>query len=144
MKTNLVTHVFIVDDDAVYLKFLEIEFMANTSLSVSTFTTGEECINHLNKHPDFIILDYHLNGINKNALNGIEILDKIKEIDPDIPIIMLSSQDKIEVAVDCLHHAAYDYVVKSETAFIRIQEIISKFTRLKNLQNTLNWYIDRM
>jgi DNA-binding NtrC family response regulator len=144
MKDNLVTHLFIVDDDAVYLKFLEIEFKANTQIHVSTFATGEACIEHLNNKPDFIILDYHLNGINKSAMNGIEILDKIKEINPDIPIIMLSAQDKIEVAVDCLHHAAYDYVVKSETAFFRIQEIISKFTRLKNLQNTLNWYIDRM
>ena len=61
----------------------------------------------------------------KNVMNGIEVLDKIKAYDTDIPVIMLSAQDKIEVAVNCMHHQAFDYVVKSETAFIRLQKIIS-------------------
>ena len=54
-------------------------------------------------------------------MNGIETLDKIRSLNPFIPVIMLSSQDKIEVAVDCMKHKAFDYVVKSETAFIRLQ-----------------------
>jgi DNA-binding NtrC family response regulator len=58
-----------------------------------------------------IILDYHLDGIDKNAMNGIETLDKIKEYDSDIPVVMLSSQDKIDVAISCMHKA-FDYVVK--------------------------------
>ena len=70
-------------------------------------------------------MDYHLDGIDKNAMNGIETLDKIKAFNPDIPVVMLSSQDKIEVAVNCMHHKAFDYVVKSETAFIRLQKIIT-------------------
>ena len=53
-------------------------------------------------------------------MNGIETLDKIKTINPDIPVVMLSSQDKIDVAINCMHHRAFDYVVKSETAFLRL------------------------
>jgi len=45
-------------------------------------------------------------------MSGIETLDKIKAFNQDIPVVMLSSQDKIEVAVDCMHHRAFDYVVK--------------------------------
>jgi DNA-binding NtrC family response regulator len=56
-------------------------------------------------------------------MNGIETLDKIKEFDPDIPVVMLSSQDKID-AISCMHHKAFDYVVKSETSFLRLQKTL--------------------
>ena len=61
-----------------------------------------------------------------------------------VPIIMLSSQDKIEVAINCMHHRAYDYVVKSETAFVRLQKIISTIFKYKKMEKELNWYMDRM
>jgi len=45
---------------------------------------------------------------------------------------MLSAQDKIDVAINCMHHAAFDYVVKSETAFMRLQKIITTIFETKN------------
>jgi CheY-like chemotaxis protein len=42
-----------------------------------------------------IILDYHLDGIDKNAMNGIETLDKIKEFNQGIPVVMLSLKIKL-------------------------------------------------
>jgi DNA-binding NtrC family response regulator len=71
-------------------------------------------------------------------------LDTIKKTKPEIPIIILSSQDKIEVAVKCMHHKAIDYVVKSETAFFRLQKIISSIFKYKKMEKELNWYMDRM
>jgi two-component system OmpR family response regulator len=71
-------------------------------------------------------------------------LDKIKVFDPDIPVVMLSSQDKIDVAINCMHHRAFDYVVKSETAFMRLQKIISSVFRYKKMEKELNWYMERM
>jgi two-component system, OmpR family, response regulator len=99
---------------------------------------------HLDHNPDLIILDYHLDGIEKNAMNGIQTLDKIKNMNSDIPVIMLSSQDKIEVAVDCMHHRATDYVVKSETAFLRLQKVITNIFSYKKMEKELNWYMARM
>ena len=64
--------------------------------------------------------------------------------DANIPVIILSSQDKIEVAVQCIHHDAFDYVVKSETAFVRLQKIISSIFELNKMKKELNWYMDRM
>jgi two-component system, OmpR family, response regulator len=136
--------IFLVDDDAVFLKLQEIEFLAHADFSVETFATGELCLQHLSSRPDVIILDYHLNGIDKHAMDGIETLDKIKAINPDIPVIMLSSQDKIDVAINCMHHRAVDYVVKSETAFIRLQKIITNIFGYKKMEKELNWYMDRM
>jgi DNA-binding NtrC family response regulator len=77
-------------------------------------------------------------------MNGLQTLDKIKAFNSEIPVIMLSSQDKIEVAINCMHHKAFDYVVKSETAFMRLQKIITAIFQYKKMQKELSWYMDRM
>ena len=135
---------FLVDDDVVFLKSLEIEFLRHADFTIETYSTGELCIKNLSHNPDVIILDYHLDGIDKSAMNGLETLDKIKVINPDIPVIMLSAQDKIDVAINCMHHRAIDYVVKSETAFIRLQKIITSIFSFKKMEKELNWYMDRV
>jgi len=135
---------FLVDDDVVYLKLLEIEFLQQTEYMVDTFSTGELCLEQLSDNPDMVILDYQLDGVEKTAMNGIQTLDKIKAFNPDIPVVMLSSQDKIEVAVDCMHHHALDYVVKSETAFLRLQKIITLLSNYQKMEKELSWYMERM
>jgi len=135
---------FLVDDDALFLKNLEIEFLEHADFIIETFATGELCIKNLKHTPDVIILDYQLDGIDKSAMNGIETLDKIKTINPDIPVVMLSSQDKIDVAISCMHHRAFDYVVKSETAFVCLQKIITTIFKYKKMEKELNWYMERM
>ena len=135
---------FLVDDDALFLKNLEIEFLEHADFEIETYPTGESCIENLTHFPDVIILDYKLDGIHKNALNGIDTLDKIKAYNPDIPVVMLSSQDKIDVAINCMHHRAFDYVVKSETAFMRLQKIITSIFQYRKMEKELNWYMERM
>jgi DNA-binding NtrC family response regulator len=135
---------FLVDDDALFLKMLEIEFLQHANFEIETYLTGELCLANLSHKPDIIILDYFLDGVEKNAMNGIDILDKILAVDPTIPVIILSCQDKIDVAVNCMHHKAVDYVVKSETAFIRLKKIISDLVAHRKLEKTLNWYMDRV
>lgn len=136
--------IFLVDDDAVFLKSLEIEFLHHGDFEIETFATGELCLESISKKPDVVILDFHLDGIDKTAMNGLATLDKIKEFDTEIPVIMLSSQDKIDVAVSCMHHKAFDYVVKSETAFVRLQKAIETIFKYQKMEKELNWYMDRM
>lgn len=144
MKDQNITKIFLVDDDAVFLKLLEIDFLQNTGFLIFTFPNGELCLENMAQKPDLIILDYHLDGIDKNAMNGLATMDKIKEIDPDVPVVILSSQDKIDVAINCMHHKAFDYVVKSETAFLRLQKIISTLFHNRKIEKELHWYMDRM
>ena len=136
--------IFLVDDDAVFLKSLQIDFLQHADFDIETFATGELCLKKLSHNPEVIILDYLLDGIDKNAMNGIEVLDKIKAYNPEIPVVMLSQQDKIEVAIDCMHHKAFDYVVKSETAFVRLQKIITTIFHYQKMEKELNWYMERM
>ena len=144
MKNENKIKLFLVDDDALFLKSLEIEFTEHSNFTIETYATGELCIEHLSNNPDVIILDYQLDGIDKTAINGLETLDKIKAFNNDIPVVMLSSQDKIEVAINCMHHKAFDYVVKSETSFLRLQKIITTIFQYKKMEKELSWYMDRM
>lgn len=135
---------FLVDDDALFLKSLEIEFLQHGDFIIETYKTGELCVAHLSHEPDVIILDYLLDGVDNSSMNGIETLDKIKNFNANIPVVILSAQDKIEVAIDCMHHKAFDYVVKSETAFMRLQKIITAIFQYRKLEKELCWYMDRM
>jgi two-component system, OmpR family, response regulator len=144
MESQNIIKIFLVDDDAFFLKSLEIQFLNQGGFEVETFATGELCIENLSKKPQVVILDYYLNGIEKDAMDGIKTLDKIKEINPDIHVIILSSQDQIEVAVDCMHHKALDYVVKNETAFLRLQKIITTVFKYEKLEKRLHWLLNKM
>ncbi len=149
MKNENQIKLFLVDDDALFLKSMEIEFTEHADFTeegytIETYATGELCIENLSHEPDVIVLDYHLDGIDQAAMNGLETLDKIKAFNQDIPVVMLSSQDKIEVAINCMHHKAFDYVVKSETSFLRLQKIITTIFQYKKMEKELSWYMDRM
>jgi len=140
MKNNPELTIFLVDDDVLFLKSLEIEFNKTSGFVVKSFPTGEACLESLSQKPDIIVLDYYLNEIDKTAKSGLIILDKIKAEAPEIPVIMLSSQDRLEVSVNCIKHKAYDYVVKSETAFVRLRRIIRQIITDKKTKKELSFY----
>jgi two-component system OmpR family response regulator len=144
MNSNKNVKIFVVDDDTMYLKMIEIDSLKQPGFKIETYATGEICLENLSHEPDLIILDYHLDGVVKHAMNGIQTLDKIKEINPNIPVVILSAQDSIEVAINCIHHKAFDYIVKSETAFLRLQKVIATILETQKLEESLEWYLERM
>lgn len=144
LQINDKIKLFLVDDDKVYLKLLTIELNNTGNYEIETFDSGEDCVANLSSLPDLIILDYNLDGINPNSINGIATIDIIKAFNPDTSVIMLSAQDSIDVAIQCMHHGAFDYVVKSSTAFIRLQNIIPKLFKYKKMEKELKWYIENL
>lgn len=140
MKVNSKIKLFLVDDDAVFLKLAAMELLEHADFDIETYTTGEQCIKNLGHSPDVIVLDYALDGIDKTAMNGIVTLDKIKRYDSDIPVVILSGQEDIGVAINCMHHRAYDYVVKSDTAFARLKTILTTIFSYRKMGKDLNWY----
>lgn len=117
--------IFLVDDDLVFLSALKNVIAGiDEKIAVTTFATGEECIENLSAKPSIVILDYYLDSQLYNAMNGISVLKKIKQLNPDTHVIMLSAQSNIDVALDTVKYKAYDYVLKSDEAFIRIKNIV--------------------
>jgi len=140
LKMNKPFLIFLVDDDPIFLKMMETQFKDETQYEVKTFFTGEDCLKGLSLNPNIIFLDYNLNTSNPKSQNGLQILDKIKSVNHSIHVVMLSSQESIDIALNCIKHDAFDYIIKSNTAFIRAQKtIIILFNQIK-LEKLVRFY----
>ncbi|MDX2003598.1 MAG: response regulator [Chitinophagales bacterium] len=127
--------VFLVDDDPMQIQMLKDHLNDKLAVNITTFSTGEDCLSNLDKNPDIVVLDYHLNSVQKEAKNGLEILRTIKSRNPSTEVIILSGQDKIEVAVETMNNGAFDYVVKNESAFVRVENKIKNIYKNFKLQD---------
>ena len=88
MKNKLV---FFVDDDKMILNLLEYTFKSRQGIDVKTFFSGEECLKNMKLKPDLVVMD-HLFPTDTGQLSGLEVIRKIREVDKDVSIIVLSSQ----------------------------------------------------
>jgi len=123
MSRKMVKKIFVVDDDDMMAMALEDHLTRNTLHEIHIFTTGEECIKNLRLQPDIVILDYNLNSVQKDAANGMKIMEAIKKLNRDIPVILFSSQDAYSVALQSISKGATQYVIKDEEAFDKIVAI---------------------
>jgi len=132
--------IFLVDDDSSQTDLMKLHLESKYKLDISVFSTGEDCLDHLDENADYIVLDYNLDRVKKDAMNGIEVLKKIKEKLPEVFVIFLSGQDKIEVAVDTLKFGAYDYVVKNASGMLRVENILKNIHHNMRLQQQASMY----
>jgi two-component system OmpR family response regulator len=130
-------NVFLVDDEPIQNEMLKDYLNERFTYNIKTYSTGEAMLQEMNHNPEIIVLDYHLSAADRNAKNGVQILKTLKEEHPEAQVIILSGQDKIDVAVDSIKYGAYDYVVKGETAFSRIENLINNISELHKVK-TIN------
>ena len=99
--------VLIVDDEGSIRESLS-EIFKDEGYYVLTSSSGEEAIETVKEQsPDLIFLDIWLSGI-----DGIQTLEEIKGLKPDLPIIMISGHGNIELAVKATRIGAYDFLEK--------------------------------
>jgi two-component system, OmpR family, response regulator len=103
--------IFIVDDDPV-VTMMVVKRFTSENYTLEAFNYGEDCIKALSKKPDLIILDYYFIKPGVNVMNGMEVFDKIKEVSPEVPIIMLSGQERGELVLELARKGIDDYVIK--------------------------------
>lgn len=118
---------FIVEDNDAYAKTLESFLKVNfpEAKEIKIFPVGETCLLELHKKPDAVIIDYFLDGKKFNAETGIEIIRQIKEQDPGMNIILLSSNDSPGVYKIAVENYNCPFVKKDADAFDTIYELIS-------------------
>jgi two-component system, OmpR family, response regulator len=119
----MVKKIFVVDDDEMMSMALEDYLTRNSMHEIHLFSTGEECIRSLRMQPDVIILDYNLNTVQKDAADGMKILEAIKELNRNIVVILFSAQDAYSVALKSINKGATEYVIKDKDAFEKIATI---------------------
>lgn len=130
--------VFLVDDEAMVRRMLEFKLKDREDLEIHSYSSGEGCMENLNKKPDIIILDYHMDTEKENAMNGLETLLKIVENAPDSQVAMLSSQDNVSVAVDVLKKGAVDYIIKNSVFAVNTESSIDKIIQGLELKEEIN------
>jgi len=101
--------IFIVEDDPWYGEILEYHLSLNEDYIISRFTTGKECLANLHKKPDLITIDFSLPDY-----TGDKLYQRIREIDDSIPVLAISGQEEITVAVNLLKMGITDYIIKDE------------------------------
>ncbi len=121
-------NIFIVEDDKIFQELLKQKLNSLNAGPIEVFQSGEECLNSIYKNPKIVLLDYNLGN-----MDGLEVLKRIKSYNPDIHVILLSGQEKLEVAINTLKYGAYDYVIKNEVTFKRIEQLIGRITKLEKL-----------
>jgi len=101
------TKIMVVDDEHLIRWSLE-QNLKKQGYEVCTAGTGEDALRLAREEqPELVLLDYHLPGI-----NGLEVLQRLKELDEDILVIMVTAQGGLETAVNTMRHGAYDYINK--------------------------------
>lgn len=101
--------IFIVEDDPWYGEILEYHLSLNPDYVITRFTTGKECLANLHRQPDLITLDFSLPDY-----TGDVLFRKIKDVNDQVPVIVISGQEEIAVAVNLLKMGVTDYLVKDE------------------------------
>ena len=122
--------IFIVDDDP-FINMLVVKRFTNEGFRIEAFSYGEDCIDALNKKPDLIILDYYFVNNDHKVMNGMEVFDKIKELKPETPVIMLSGQDKGEIVLELARKGIDDYIIKDNNLMDNLNVAINELFQRK-------------
>jgi DNA-binding NarL/FixJ family response regulator len=121
--------IFLIDDDAASLE--QIKTFINTKYgdaNIEAFTSGEKALMELHRKPDVIILDYHIYSKDTANMSSLEILKRITQLLPHTPVIFLSDADSPEIAENIIKYGAFDYIVRNDHAFNRLEIMIDNAT----------------
>ncbi len=99
--------ILVVDDERMIRWSIQ-QALAKDGHSVSTVETGEEALAQAgDEMPDLVFLDITLPGI-----DGIEVLRRLKSLDPSATVVMVTATEDLKTAVEAMRLGAYDYVSK--------------------------------
>jgi two-component system, OmpR family, response regulator len=130
-----VRHLFVIDDDPIQAEMIKDYMKERYLFTVKTYASGEEAMADITElQPEIIILDYHLNSQVPTAKNGIEVLKLIKANSPKTNTVMFTSEDKLSIATTSMQNGAYDYVIKGESAFNKIEKVIDNLGERHRLE----------
>lgn len=101
------TRILIIDDDEIIRKSCE-KVLAPEGYLTVTAETGKDGLKLLSKKN----FDLVLTDLRMPDMNGIDVLKKIKEVWPDIEVIVITGYGTIKSAIDAIRYGAYDYVEK--------------------------------
>ena len=120
-------NIWVVDDDESIRWVLE-RGLSENGIEVETFDSANKVIKKLEtESPSLILTDIKMPG-----KSGIDLLDEVKELRPEIPIIIMTAHSDLESAVESYEHGAWEYLPKP----FDIEEAVSMVQRATTKDNT--------
>jgi len=128
--------IFLIDDEVNFTRLMEHWIKDRWNYRLKIFNSISEYLRYEGEEPDLILLDIMLPG----ELDGVELLKKIKIQNPDLPVIMLSAQGKVDIAVETIKIGAFDYFSKPvdlQKLEISIRNAIKNYELQKKVKTLL-------
>jgi DNA-binding NtrC family response regulator len=125
--------VLMIDDDEISLKFYSTILESYGISNIKQFSDSREALPFLSENQVLLILL----DLNMPHISGIELLKEINELYPDIPVIVITADNKVELAVECIKTGAFDYLVKPVQTS-RLLSVIKHVIEINNLKTEVN------
>jgi two-component system, OmpR family, response regulator len=118
--------IYFVDDDKMILNLLEYTFSSRDEYKVISFRKGEDCVAVMDKNPDLIVLDHSFLVDNSKYSTGLEILKDIRIQKRDVPVIVLTGEQKEEVKQEYVKNGVQKFINKDSFFIDTLIESIDK------------------
>ena len=138
---NKKTTVFVVDDEKSVQESMRM--ILKDKYPVFTFNCPEEALADLSLEPDLIFTD-----IRMFSMSGLEFLEKIKKIKPQVEVVMITAYPDFSSSLQALRSGAFDYIVKpfgkdqvleaAERALQKRNQVIESTRLIKNLHEAID------
>jgi two-component system, NtrC family, response regulator len=123
--------ILIVDDEKNYPLILSavLQDVGYETLTANSGMEALEILNHANADVDLVLTDMKM-----PVMDGIELLEKIKAINPHVPVMMMTAYGTVEKAVEAMQKGAYNYILKpfdNEGLIIFVKKAIDMYQVVK-------------
>jgi DNA-binding NtrC family response regulator len=131
--------IFLVEDDRWFGELLKRHLSLNPDYQVSLFNTSKDCLDNLHLRPDIVCIDFGLPD-----MPGDRLLKEIHVVNRAIPVIVISGQEDVSVAVNFLKAGAVDYIIKDEStkellwnSILKVRENLALKQEVESLKEKL-------
>ena len=124
-------NVLVIDDDEKICLAFE-QFLADEGYTPSVANNAEEGVRKVQaEKPDIVMLDVVLPG-----MNGLEALEKIKGLHPDVTVIIMTAHDTVETTIEAMKLQAFDFLPKP-IDLDRVKSILDRATTMQAVRDEL-------
>lgn len=119
--------ILVVDDDP-FVRMMLGEILASEGYTVRCAVSGADALEKYAHHPD---TDLIISDMNMAGMNGLEFIRKLREQNQDVPVIILTVNTEISIALETIRSGANDYLLKDEniqdTIVVSIEKNLEKY-----------------
>ena len=94
--------------------------LESVSPNIHFYTNGESCVDNLGKQPTVIVLDYNLDG----QMNGLDTLQQVRNINPDVYVILFSSQKGLNTKEIFMQYGSFDFLEKNSLSLRTLHQMV--------------------